>query len=343
MIIKTKKKLKKSIKEIINVTQFYKFLQWLNKKRVIILMYHGFFDESNQEGIEQYGNRWCGIKKFKKQIQYLRRNYNIIRLEQLIDHYTKDEKNPNKAVVITMDDGYKSNYSLAYPLLKQYQIPATIFIVTEFVQNQEYLWGDRLEYAIWKAEIDTLTITINNNTCTCKIKEEIDKIESVGEIRCKLELLSYNERKTIIEEIENKTKNRISETGNATTLQLPLQWSEIREMVKDGIVSVGSHSMRHPNLTTCTEEQLEEEIVESRKIIEREIGRECRLFCYPGGKYNNRVKHFVSKAGYTCATAIKGKTETRNRADRFELGRIGIGRTMNISDFIFKLCDIRNR
>jgi len=343
MIIKTKKKLKKSIKEIINVIQFCKFLQWLNKKRVIVLMYNGFFDESNPEGIEQYGNRWCGIKEFKKQIQYLRRNYNIIRLEQLIDHYTKDEKIPNKAVVITMDDGYKSNYSLAYPLLKQYQTPASIFISTEFVENQEYLWADRLEYTIWKAEIDTLTITINNDSCTYRIKKEIDKIKCVREIKSHLSLLPYNGRKILIEEIENKTKKKISNTENTTTLQLPLQWSEIIEMVEEGIVSIGSHTMRHPNLTTCTDEQLEEEIVESRKIIEGKIGRECRLFCYPGGKYNNRVKHFVSKAGYICATAIKGKTETRNRADRFELGRIGIGRTMNISDFVFKLCDIRNR
>ena len=187
--------LKDSIKETIVVTQFHKYLQWLHRKRIIILMYHGFYDESKSEGIEQYGGRWCGIGQFNKQMQYLRRHYNIITLEQLVEHYLGKEKIPNNAVVITMDDGYRSNHLLAYPVLKQYQLPATVFVSTDFVENQEPLWTDRLDYLIWKAEIDAITITINNKSCTYNIEKEIDKIKSAGQIKSGLSQLSLSDIK----------------------------------------------------------------------------------------------------------------------------------------------------
>lgn len=324
-------------KKAITFTRFYKILERLNRKRVIILMYHGFFDESNPEGIEQYSGRWCSIQNFKEQMHHLKQEYNVIPLEHLIDSYIRDKPVPDKTVVITMDDGYRSDYSLAYPVLRQEQIPASIFVCTSFVDSKEYMWSDRIEYAIWKSENDALRIKVSNESRYYKTASESDKVKSVADIKAKLGLLSHDERVSVIKEIEDRTRKRIS-VETTTTLQLPVQWSEIRDMVSDGIVSIGSHSIRHPNLTTCTDQQLEEEIVESRRIIESRVGGECRLFCYPGGKYNDRVKQSVIRAGYKCALAVKGGYETQDNADKFELARIGIHRTLSIHDFICRLC-----
>jgi len=328
-------------KKSIVTMRLHRFIQWVHRKRIIILMYHGFFDESRPEGIEQYGHRWCGIQKFKEQMDHLKRHYNIIPLKTLAEHYTTGEEIPNRTAVVTIDDGYRSNYSLAYPVLKQKQIPATIFICTGFVGDQEYLWTDRLEYSIWKAKIDTLKISINNNDCTCSIKTKSDKVRSVLEMKSKLSPLPYNEQARVIEDVENRTGIRISDTDDPTALASPLRWSELREMAEDGIVTIGSHGVRHPNLTTCTDEELEEEIAESRRIIEQRTGGECELFCYPGGRCDERVKRFVTMAGYKCAVAFKGKFETRGDGDRFELSRVSVGRTMSFSDFVLRLCSFR--
>jgi len=329
------------VKSMIAV-RFHRCLQWLHRKRVIILMYHGFFDESRPEGIEQYGHRWCGIQKFKEQMGYLKRHFNVIPLRHLAEHYTTGREIPERTVVVTMDDGYKSNYLLAYPVLKQKQIPATIFISTDFVENEEYLWADRLEYSIWKAQINTLRIKINNDNCSYKTGTESDKIQSVREMKSKLYPLSYNERARVIEDVENRTGIWI-DIGDASGLQSPLQWSEIEEMDRGGIVVIGSHGVRHPNLTTCTDEELEEEVVESRRLIEQRIGRKCELFCYPGGRFDERVKRFVVMAGYSCAVAVEGRFETRENGDRFELTRVSVGRTMSFSDFVLRLCSFRER
>jgi peptidoglycan/xylan/chitin deacetylase (PgdA/CDA1 family) len=333
----------RSVKKIIAVTKFYRLLQLLNRKNVIILMYHGFFTETREKSIEQCANRWCSIQRFEEQVKHLKQNYEVISLERLIEHYTNDKDIPPNSVIITMDDGYKSNYLLAYPILKKYRIPVTIFLTTNFIEHKQYLWVDRLEHAIWTAKCDTIAFKLDNQNYEYKIDNECAKLVSVQEIRSRLTSLSPDEVESVIHEIEEKTNSDTRNNRSLSTIQLPLEWDEIEDMLKHNLVSIGSHSVTHPNLTKCTKEQLRYEIIESRKNIERRVGTKCTFFCYPFGKYNNRVKKFVENAGYSCGVAIKGSFENQTKTDRFELSRIGVGRTMNMQDFIFKLCDIRNK
>jgi len=101
---------------------FYIFGLYPNYE-VPILMYHRF----------GYGQNTLSVtpENFKRQMAYLKDNcYDVISLDELVEGIRSRKKFSRKAVVITIDDGYKDNFVYAYPVLKKYRFPATIFIIT---------------------------------------------------------------------------------------------------------------------------------------------------------------------------------------------------------------------
>ena len=95
---------------------------------VPILMYHRF-------GYEE-GTLFVTPENFSKQMDYLQnKNYKVISLEELVNGIKSGKKFPRNSVVITIDDGYEDNHKYAYPVLKNHNFPATIFIVSSYIDN----------------------------------------------------------------------------------------------------------------------------------------------------------------------------------------------------------------
>lgn len=119
---------KNSLKSLIYLGLNYTF-GLLPVKKASILMYHSIdynpvFFTMRPEG-------------FQKQMNYLfKKNYNVVALNKLIE-YIKNKNIPPKTVVLTFDDGYEDNYFNAFPVLKKYNFPATIFLATGFVGKKK--------------------------------------------------------------------------------------------------------------------------------------------------------------------------------------------------------------
>ena len=108
---------------------FYFF--WISPRYVVpILMYHRFgYDKSTL---------FVTPDNFSRQMAYLdNKGYNVISLDDLVEGINNNRRFNRKTVVITIDDGYKDNYTYAYPTLKKYDFPVTIFIVANFIDNRE--------------------------------------------------------------------------------------------------------------------------------------------------------------------------------------------------------------
>jgi peptidoglycan/xylan/chitin deacetylase (PgdA/CDA1 family) len=112
-----------------------------------------------------------------------------------------------------------------------------------------------------------------------------------------------------------------------------LTWNEVIEMSKNG-VEFGSHSLTHPDLTKLEKEEIEKEIIDSKKIIEDKTGKEVKFFCYPYGFYNKEVIEIVEKAGY------KGAVVNRKRnmkITKYTMPRVGIYGHNNFFTFKVKI------
>ena len=136
---------------------------------VPILCYHRFADSCDS-------NMCISTASFAAQLAYLKQNgYHAITLAQLNEFLEYRSAIPAKSVVITMDDAYRSIYDIAYPLLKQYQYPATLFVYTDFIQatSMAMTWDQLREMKAAGFEIGSHSIT--HADLTLKKQDESDQ------------------------------------------------------------------------------------------------------------------------------------------------------------------------
>lgn len=106
----------------------------------VIIMYHSVGPEETALESGYGGKLNVSPEAFGKQMKFLRdKNYNVIPLTEFIERVKKGEKIPHKTLAITFDDGLKNNFTNAYPVLKKYGLPATMFVITDFIGEEDFI------------------------------------------------------------------------------------------------------------------------------------------------------------------------------------------------------------
>ncbi|WP_051688607.1 polysaccharide deacetylase family protein [Butyrivibrio sp. AE2032] len=232
-----------------------------------VLLYHSVLPSADND----YWNITVTKENFEEQIRYLADNYHIGRFDE--EWETDDEP----SVVITFDDGYANNYKFAFPILKKYHVPATIFVCTENIDTKCKFWFDKLS--------------------------ELDLKENTKEIHGTLRKSSSVQR-------EQFFKNFPRQFLADETCRI-LSSNEIVELVDSGLVSLGAHTVTHPSLMFQSKEDQFFELNESRNRLEIITGKEVLTFSYPfGGRnidYDNTTIKIVGECGYKkAASAFAG-------------------------------------
>jgi peptidoglycan/xylan/chitin deacetylase (PgdA/CDA1 family) len=134
--------------------------------------------------------------------------------------------------------------------------------------------------------------------------------------------------------VANRKADSWREWGDQGPLQL-LSWSQIKVMAAAGIV-FGSHSLTHARLSRCNAEQLRAEVIDSKKMIEDQIGRRVNHFCYPYGDFDQRIQQAVQAAGYdTACTTARGAVLPGTNP--WQLPRLAVGKRMRLERFLLRL------
>lgn len=108
----------------------------------VILMYHSVGEPLGKKSLLNVSE---GV--FQRQMSFLHDDgYHVVSLLDLADLISHNKKVPFKTVVITFDDGFENNYTRAYPILKKYNFPATIFVITGYIGRQKEMLGHRYEF-----------------------------------------------------------------------------------------------------------------------------------------------------------------------------------------------------
>ena len=134
---------------IINLLNRFKFIDTFSfiqsniRTQIPIIMYHHIGNKKDGFLL----NRTNTID-FEKQLIFLKKKYEIINFERLIQAFKENKTLPKRTAIITFDDGYKNNYTEAFPLLKKYNIPATIFLTTGHIETDNTFWWDKIGYVL---------------------------------------------------------------------------------------------------------------------------------------------------------------------------------------------------
>ena len=281
------------------------------KSHIVILIYHRIAPEKDFGFLKP-----LHPASFEKQIAYLTKNYKIISLDELAQMIRWGDPPKEKIAVITIDDGYKDNYLHAYPLLRKYHVPATIFLSTGNIENERPFWCDEISYLIRNTtlkklklqEIECCNLNIPHNKDFC-INELVEKLK-----RCNiLEIYTTIDTLSKITEIDvpNDLKDFI------------LSWEEIRKMSRNDI-HFGAHTVTHTILTNLQMEKARYEILQSKNDIEEHINQEVKAFSYPNGTcrdFNREIISLIKDARFTCAVTTIPTLITM-QSNLFTLGRV---------------------
>lgn len=274
----------------------YQLARAMTANQPKILMYHRFSAEKQGHEVT--------AATFEKQLQTIKRYFNPMTLAQLAAAIKRQGKAPKHAVVITVDDGYRDFYEVAFPLLKHYQVPATFYVTTGFVNGDLWLWPDTVTWLFAHKQASAGIFTLGNFS--------VDLSRPASDIWWPLvnHLLSIPNE----ERLSGLAQLAVA-CGVALPAQIPgefaaVDWAQLAEMQSAGI-EIGGHTVTHPSLGHMDLASAEREIRQSWDEITHHLGEAERTFCYPNGQpgdYSDQIKNIVGNTRYSAAvTAFSDK------------------------------------
>lgn len=245
-----------------------------------IIMYHGFC------GPNEDVPRSMSAHIFRQQLEYITKHYHPLKLCDLVAARLRDGEYPSRAVVITVDDGYANFYRWVFPLLQEFQIPATVFVVTGLPDRAGWIWIDQILHL-------------------CEFARGVPELakENQTSLFNELRSLPVSERDTRIAELVAEANTSIP--AEPPPKYAPMSWDQLQEVADSGLIEIGSHTRTHPILAYVNEEDSWKELYTSRCEIEERLGVSVQSFCYPHarpGDYRQDQVEMLPRAGYRCAT-----------------------------------------
>ena len=316
---------KKYIKYSLIMTQLHHVLRFINRKKALIIMYHNLSDNNDIN----HKNICISVEEFERQIKYLKKYYTFVSLQDLVQRLKNKREFLPYSVAITFDDGYKNNFLYAYPIIKKYKVPVTVFLTTGFIDSKRYLWVNELEYALSKTRKNKIQISYGTQKFNYVFSSENDKKDAYIEIKERLKEIDNTERRICLNKILTELDVMLNPEKSKNYLMLSL--NEISEMRKN-YVSYGNHTISHPILTMIqNDNELLEEIYGPHEFLKEKLGEEIESFCYPNGKFNLKIKDIVKQKYEYAVTTTPGFVTIDT--DPLELPRVGTKAKM--LDFIW--------
>jgi len=280
--------------------------------QVVILMYHRVGPNKNEWMLPP-----ISIADFESQMRYLSKTHKILPLNKLAEYLRKGKSFDKKIAVVTFDDGYKDNYKYAFPILKKYNIPATVFLVTGHIGSEDLFWFDKIRYLLWNTKLKNLELKGFGDFSLGSMDNRLRSIFMISE---KFKKIPDEKKNRLIKELV-----KISNVNIPRDLgrDLILSWDEVKEM-NEGGVDFGAHTVTHPILTRVSPNQAKFEILQSKKDIEKRLDNSVDTFCYPNGTcedFNTDLIDIIKESGFSCAVSTI-PTKHPSKTNLYKLGRL---------------------
>ena len=277
-----------------------------------ILMYHSVCAEEDAPWVAPR-NR-MNPRLFESQLRFLARKRNVIALGEFLRKCARGEPIPPKTVIITFDDGYRDNLTVAAPLLAKYGLPAVLYLATGYVGRAENQWADVIHATFMRAEGRLLQL---EGIGSYDLRTDAGRRSAQHEIVARLRASSYSRRKALLDQVATQLAPR------AGAPRLTLTWDEVRVFAREHPqIELGVHTADHVDLSTMTAEEGLSEVARSVSDLERETGRRAQHFSFPYSRANEGVRRALSGLGL--ASAVTGSEGIRQpeSIDPFDLGRL---------------------
>jgi peptidoglycan/xylan/chitin deacetylase (PgdA/CDA1 family) len=304
---------KKNIKSLVgrSFKRMLFFFRTVNNFKFIFL-YHRVVEEL-PDGIHDPA-MFVTMRTFEEHIRELKKSFEIVPLEMIVHNGDKSRR----LCAITFDDGWSDNYDYAFPILKKYKVPATIFLTANLISTKKTFWFENLLNIAKKSMEQGRQIEFIEyfRKLVPSWKARGLEIEQLYELTDALKKLPSGDLDGIMHEACQELG--ISLDSNSDIMN----WDQIREMSEHGVM-FGSHGLNHCILTRLDTKNKTHEIVDSLTILKKAGIAVTPFFSYPNGDWDDEALDIVRNAGYKGAVTTRlGLVDSETNPHR--INRIGV-------------------
>ena len=291
----------------------------------LVLCYHGVQEPPKRPAAFDVNlSKFVTSQAFERQLRFLKQNFPIVPLQHVIQRLEAREPLERMVAVITFDDGYRNTLDHAYPLLKRYEVPASVFLATGYIGNTRQVWWNEAEGLIGRST-GRVEFAGGHLSGTFDLANVRDKWRLFGAVRKIALSLPPSELERLMKELRGCLPSPAS-NGSFNGSGSFLSWEEVKALGRDGLVELGSHTVTHAVATRLPPAAFEQELRESRKAIESAADTEVGSFAYPFGQsedYSSQTAELLKQAGYRCGLTTN-EGVVRFESDPFQMNRVSV-------------------
>lgn len=284
------------------------------------------------------GNVSASPEEFAAQMDEVAERYHPVGLDRVLAAIEGGPELPRRAVLVTFDDGYRDNLTVALPVLAERGIPAVLFAATDAIDTNHGFWWDRVAWCFAHAARDAADLPEAGRRSWSDLPAR--EVVTRGYIEF-LKTLPEPRKADAVAALPEALGVTIPDDAFAG---LALEWDEVRAMADTGVV-IDAHTCSHPVLSRVDLDRARDEIRGSRDRIAAETGRVPVTFAYPNGHpadYTDAVVDTVADAGFRAAfTLVPGPARRRELiGDPLRIRRIYVHHGDDRARFAAKLAGV---
>lgn len=295
--------------------------------KITILAYHRVLkdkDPSVEPGM------YVTEKTFDMHMRFLKKHYHVISFEEFLSTFHSStssgqarnpliSQNEKPICVITFDDGWRDNYDVAFPILKKYELPATIFVTTDYIGSSAWFWPDRIKYYVAEGHGEDVAQVLH-------ISDKGDVASRAINVLKKLDAAPL--------------KDALARIDEAVAIDMPqerrmIDVQEMQEMQVKGI-SFGTHSCSHGLFNKLDAAAVVNELTTSKTALERLEIKPLAVLAYPNGNYNDKIIRLVGEAGYQAAVTMDRQLYDPTEQSQYTIPRIGMHDDVTNTEALFQ-------
>lgn len=266
-----------------------------------VVCYHRIGDPSSGRFHGFTPNISASPENFARHIDHLRKHFTPISASELSASLDGRERLPRRPVLVTFDDGYKDNAEVAWPILRNREMPAIVFLATDHISTSHpFLW-DFAAYCFHHTESTFADVPLLGPT---GLRSQADRSSATENWVMRSKSLPASERWSAADAMRQSLAVVVPD---AAFSDLYLSWDDVRRLSSEGL-EFGGHTRTHPILTKMPLDEAREEIVGSHKRISTELGRQPVAFAYPNGSrvdFTREHEAAVREGGYSIAFSLE--------------------------------------
>lgn len=268
-------------------------LWWAGARSLTVLAYHGVDDP----------------RRFEQHLRYLTTAMRPVSLDEVLAAMAGGHALPERAVLVTFDDGERSVLEVGAPLLQRYGVPAVVFVVAGVLDQTA---------PPWFLEVRQLA---RRGGKASGFPEGM----TPEKLAWALKSVPDERRLAALDELRQSAK------GAAPTVP-QLRRDELPALEAAGI-AVGNHTVTHPCLDQCSGEKITREVADAHAILTKALGHPPRAFAYPNGDEDGRVVQAVARCGYRAAFLFDHRVSPAPPPHPLRISRLSVNSDASLDRF----------